>query len=149
MSKYDYVNQSLKNLCEECPNLNTSHCEKSQCLVGFTKNLFDLTEKNGTRILKNGESLIPQFDVRNYREELIADTIAEVCNLCAECRENHNEECVISLARRSLEIAVLPENALFHGSVLMYLMDVSKQNPQLAEMIKAKYMEKKGIAARR
>lgn len=132
MSQYNYVKQSLKNLCEECPNLNTDGCEKSQCLVGFTENLFRFSEKNGAHILKNGDSLIPQLDVRNYSEELIADSIAEVCNLCAECRENHSEECVISLARRSLEIAVLSENVPYHGSVLMYLMDVSKQNPQFA-----------------
>lgn len=149
MGQYDYVNQSLKKLCDECPNLNTDNCIKSQCLVGAAEGLFRVAEESGTRLIKGGDALIPLFDVQNYREERVADSVAEVCKLCGDCREHHNEECVVSLARRALEIAVLPENVPYRGSVLMYIMDVAQQNPAFAELIKIKYMEKKGITSQR
>jgi len=82
---------------------------------------------------------IPKADMKYYREDLIANSIAEVCKLCNECRENHNEQCVISLCRHSLENTVLKENLVYPGNVLMYLIGVSKQNPAFAEMIKSWY----------
>lgn len=142
MSQYEYVQQSLKKLCYECPYNGTDNCNKTNCLVGLSENIFQLAEEKSIRAIKGGEKLIPIYDVKNYREELIADSIAEVCKLCAECRENHNEQCIISIARRSLESAILAERIVYHGSVFMYIMDVAKQNPQLAEIIKVKYMEK-------
>lgn len=139
MSQFTKIEQSLKNLCSECSFYNSDGCTKSRCYVGFSEKIINHAKENSVKAVEDGESLIPKDDMKYYREELIADSIAEVCKLCKQCRENHSEQCIISLSRRSLENAVLKENTTYPGSVLMYLMEVSKQNPSFAEMIKTAY----------
>jgi hypothetical protein len=87
-------------------------------------------------------SIIPTQDMKYYKDVLIARSIAEVCKLCKECRDNYSEQCIVSLCRRSLENTVLRENTPYQGNVLMYLMGVHKQNPTFAEQIKLAYKEK-------
>lgn len=139
MSQFLKIEQSLNNLCNECSYYNTDDCVKSKCYVGFSEKVVNHAKENSVIAIEDGESLIPKNDMKYYREELIADSIAEVCKLCKQCRENHSEQCIISLCRRSLENAILKENTPYPGSVLMYLMGVSKQNPSFAEMIKTAY----------
>lgn len=139
MSQFAKIEQSIKNLCSECSYCNSDECTKSKCYVGFSDNIINHAKENSVKTVEDGESLIPRNDMKYYREELIAAAIAQVCKLCKQCRENHSEQCIISLSRRSLENAVLKENTTYPGSVLMYLMGVSKQNPSFAEMIKSAY----------
>lgn len=139
MSQFVKIEQSLKNLCSECSCFNTDNCIKSKCDVGFSEKIINHAKEHSVKVIEDGETLIPKDDMKYYREDLIADSIAEVCKLCKQCRENHSEQCIISLCRRSLENAVLKENTPYPGSVLMYLVGVSKQNPSFAEMIRSAY----------
>lgn len=141
MSQFEKVEKSLKQICLECPSYNTKECLKSKCNIGFALNTINYAKENSVIVLENGEKLIPTDDMKYYKDELIADSIAEVCKLCKDCRENHSEHCIISLCRRSLENTVLKENTPYPGNVLMYLMNVSKQNPAFAVLIKAAYEE--------
>lgn len=141
MSQFANVEKSLNQLCNECPNYNISDCKKTKCNVGFTINTINHAKENSVVVLEDGEELIPSEDMKYYRDELIAKSIAEVCKLCKDCRENHSESCIISLCRRSLENTVLKENIPYPGNVLMYLMGVSKQNPIFAEQILLAYKE--------
>lgn len=141
MSQFEKVEKSLKQICLECPGYNTKECLKSKCNIGFALNTINYAKENSVIVLEDGEKLIPTDDMKYYKDELIADSIAEVCKLCKDCRENHSEHCIISLCRRSLENTVLKENTPYPGNVLMYLMNVSKQNPSFAVLIKAAYEE--------
>lgn len=139
MSKYNSVTSSLKQICSECDYYNTDGCTKEKCSIGFSQEVIKVAEDSSVQSIEGGYKLIPCGDMKYYRQELIADSIAEVCKLCSECRENHNESCVISLCRHSLENTVLKENMVYPGSVLMYIVGVSKQNPEFAEMLMSRY----------
>jgi hypothetical protein len=133
MSQFDKVEMSIQQICIECPNINTDECQKNKCNVGFALKTIDYAKENSVIRIEDGESLIPKQDMKYYKDELIAKSIAEVCKLCKECRENHSEHCIISFCRRSLENTVLKENTPYPGNVLMYLMGVYKQNPTFSE----------------
>jgi len=139
MLNFDEVKNCVAKVCSECDYLNTDKCNKKKCNIGFSEEIIKLAEENEVMQVENGNKLVPTEDMKYYREELIADGIAEVCKLCNECRENHSEHCVISICRHSLENTILKENMIYPGSVLMYIMGVAKQNPEFADMIRSSY----------
>ncbi|MDF2519418.1 MAG: hypothetical protein K0R84_46 [Clostridia bacterium] len=142
MNTYDKVEKSLMQICEDCDYIHTDNCSSRKCNIAFAKEVVNYAEASSALIMQDGERLIPKQDVKYYKEELIADGIANICKLCKECRENHSEECVISLSRRSLENTILKENVEYPGNILMYIMEVSKQNEEFAQMISAAYSAK-------
>lgn len=139
MSPFDKVEQSLKLICDECSYVNTDRCSNRKCNIAFSKEVINYAKNNSVKVLADGEKLIPKEDLKYYREESIANGIAQVCKLCKECKENHSEQCIISLCRRSLENTVLKENIEYPGNVLMYIMRVSNENQPFANMIKSNY----------
>lgn len=133
------VKNCITNICSECDYQNTEMCNKKKCNIGFAEEIIKVSEQNQIMQIENGNKLVPSEDMKYYRKELIAGGIAEVCKLCNECRENHSEHCVISICRHSFENTVLKENIVYPGSVLMYIMGVARQNPELSEMIRKAY----------
>lgn len=142
MSTFNNVEKSIKYICNECCYINTDKCSSRKCNVGFSKEVINYAENNSAKVLADGDKLIPKDDLKYYKEDLIADGIAQICKLCKECNENHSEQCIISLCRRSLENTVLKDNAVYPGNILMYIMEVSKQNQAFAGMIKTAYSMK-------
>ena len=142
MFSFDKVEQSLEAICDECSYINTNECSISKCSIGFPKLLIKHAKDNSVIVVDDGDKLIPNEDFKYYSQELIADSIGEICKLCRECRENHNEQSIISLCRHSLESTVLSEPISYSGSTLMYIMQVSNQNQSFAEMIKKAYEKK-------
>lgn len=139
----DYLNnieKSVKEICDECCHRGTEQCNYRRCNIGFVNYVAKNIKNNSTYSITDGESLIPKSDVKYYEEKVIAHGIANVCRLCKNCNENHSENCVISLIRRSLEYTQLRDRIVYPGNVIMYLMNVSKQKPELAELIKEEYM---------
>jgi hypothetical protein len=142
MSQFDKVEKSLNQICNECLSYHTEDCKKSKCNIGFALNIIQHVNEDSLIQLDDGDMLIPRDDMKYYKDELIAKSIAEICKLCKECRENHSEKCIISICRRSLENTIFKESLTYPGNVLLYLMEVSKQNPTLAELIKCAYQNK-------
>lgn len=139
----DYLSNlesNIKEICDECCNKGTDKCNYRKCNIGFTSYVVKKIKDNSTYTIEDGESLIPKDDMKYYDEKIIAKGIANICKLCKECNENHSENCVIALVRRSLEYTQLKDKIAYPGNVIMYLMNVSKQKPELAELIKQEYM---------
>lgn len=143
MDHFEKIEESLKELCEECKDYKTNRCIKSKCYIGFASNAIKAAKVNDEKVIKDGVKLIPKEDMKYYEENAVAKSIANVCRLCRECEEKHDENCVISLARRSLETTCLQERVVYPGNVLMYLLNVSKQNDDFANKIKNHYMQLK------
>lgn len=141
MDCYEKVEASLKNICEECKFYKTNQCIPSRCNIGFASNAIKAAKTNGQQTIKDGVKLIPIDDMKIYEENSIAKSIASVCKLCKECREHHNENCIVSLSRRSLERTRLEEEVIYPGNVLMYLVNVAKQNTSFSDKIKTEYSQ--------
>jgi len=121
--------------------MDTEKCIMQKCSVGFVKKVIDHAENNFAAVIEDGLELIPQHDIRIYDETHITHAIANICKLCKQCNENHSEKCVLSLCRRSLENAVLKENVNYPGNVLMYIVEVSKQNSYIGKIISDDYQK--------
>lgn len=141
MDSYNRIDANLKQICKECKFYSTSDCIPSRCNIGFASNAIIAAKNKGRQIIEDGSKLMPRNDMKVYDESMIAKSIASVCGLCKECREGHSENCVVSLSRRSLENTQLKEDVVYPGNVLMYLINVSKQNPTLADKIKTEYTQ--------
>lgn len=141
MDYFEKVEESLKELCEECKDYATNRCVKSKCYVGFASNAIKAAKLNGEQVIKDGAKLIPKEDMKFYEENSITKSISNVCRLCKECKGNHSEDCIISLTRRSLESTYLQQHVVYPGNVLMYLVNVAKQNTNFANKIKNHYIQ--------
>lgn len=133
---FEKLEKELEHSCQECDLNERGDCEGNKCLIGFAKKIVKFSKVNGALSISGGSTLIPTGDFKIYNTETIAQTLASTCKQCKNCRENHSDDCVVSLIRKSLENTVLKENVLYPGSVLMYLMQVAKQNQDLAQKIK-------------
>jgi hypothetical protein len=141
-NKMDYlsnIENNLKEICSDCTSRGTDKCNYRLCNIGFVDYVAKNIKNNSTYVIEDGERLIPKDDFKTYEEKVIAHGIANVCRLCKNCNENHSENCVISLIRRSLEYTQLREQVTYPGNVIMYLMNIAKQNPEFAELIKEEY----------
>lgn len=139
----DYLNDlenNFKEICNECCHKGSEKCNYRKCNIGFADYVVKNIKNNTTYSIADGESLIPKDDFKYYDEKVIARGIANICRLCKECNENHNENCVIALTRRTLEYTQLKEKIAYPGNIILYLMNVTEQKPELAELIKQEYM---------
>lgn len=139
----NYLNNlegSIKEICDECCHKGTENCNYKKCNIGFAGYVVANIKDKAIKSIEDGENLIPKDDLKYYDEKIIAKGIASICKLCKECNANHTENCVIALTRRSLEYTQLKDKIEYPGNVLMYLMNVSKQKPEFAEIIKQEYM---------
>ncbi|MFL0247686.1 CDGSH iron-sulfur domain-containing protein [Candidatus Clostridium stratigraminis] len=141
MNLYEKVEENLKKLCEECNFYGTSQCVPSKCNIGFAANAIKAAKNNEQQTISDGIKLIPQNDMKVYDENLIAKSIASVCKLCKECKGSHSENCIVALSRRSIERTHLREDVAYPGNILMYLVNVAKQDPDFSDKIRAEYTE--------
>jgi hypothetical protein len=139
----DYLNnleRAIKETCDECHHKGTEKCSYRKCSIGFTQYVVKNIKDTSIYSIADGESLIPKDDFKYYDEKVIARGIANICRLCKECNENHSENCVIAMMRRTLEYTQLKERIEYPGNIIMYLANVAKQKPELAELIKQEYI---------
>ncbi|MEG6615488.1 hypothetical protein V6C27_03485 [Peptococcaceae bacterium 1198_IL3148] len=122
----------LDAYCNECDDKSNGNCKESTCLVGFGKKVLRFAIQKGVLDIPGAHKLIPKNDFKPYYTDAVAEALAETCKQCRECRENHSDDCVISLVRNALESSVLQEQLEYPGSVFMYLAQIKQQNPELA-----------------
>lgn len=130
----------IKEICDDCCQRESDNCNYRKCNIGFAKYVVENIKDKAVKTIEDGENLIPKDDLKYYEDKIIARGIANICKLCKDCNENHSENCVVALTRRSLEYTQLKDRIEYPGNVLMYLMNVSKQNSELSELIKREYM---------
>lgn len=135
----DYINYAISNLeqiCLDCKDFKTEECVKSKCNIGFALSAMSVIQINGYSIVQDGFRLIPKEDVRYYNKAMVARCTAAICKTCKQCMKGHNENCSISLARRSIESTVLKELIDYPGNMLGYIIKVEEQDREFADLIR-------------
>lgn len=139
MEPIDKTIKNLNNLCTECPNYGTYECDKKNCNIGFSLTMIEDMKESKKIFLKEGTALIPYQDTKYYDKDRIASIIASICKLCKECNEHHRESCAVSLARKSMETTLLKDMEAYPGNFLSYIINIGKQDPNLADLIMEEY----------
>ncbi|MDN5344224.1 MAG: hypothetical protein PWQ18_335 [Clostridia bacterium] len=118
-------------------------CNKAHCLIGFAQTALAYARQKNTTRIPRGHEFVPHDDFRVYYQQDLIEALAEVLLQCQNCRDNHEEECVINVTRRSLELALLGENFDYEGSVSAYLMQAGRHNPETGGRLLQAYQERK------
>ncbi|MTI48793.1 MAG: hypothetical protein FH761_13195 [Firmicutes bacterium] len=131
---YDLLIKDLSNCC-----LKDSYCQSCQgekCLIGYSQKQLIDSLKSREEFLEGVLDELPLYDVKNYDEETILKSIGNLLKQCRNCKTYHDEDCIINIVRSALEIAILGESHEYEGSVLMYLLAISEENPEVGMKIK-------------
>ncbi|MGI9861541.1 hypothetical protein SDD30_09185 [Moorella naiadis] len=121
-----------------------SQCNRTQCLIGFAQTAIAYARKKNTSRIPRGHELVPQDDLRAYYQDDLTNALVEVLLQCQNCRDNHEEECVINVTRRALELALLGDNFEYEGSVFTYLMQLTRHNQEIGNKLLRVYQDRKG-----
>lgn len=138
------LEQAVTRCCktiEEC-----GQCDKLHCLVGFAGMVAKYGAEKGVARVDGGARLLPRSDYRAFYEEDLVAAVAATLHQCKNCRDNHEEECGVSLIRLALERALLGENLEYHGSVLSYLIDLKERHARFGEAVREAF-EKQNAGA--
>lgn len=139
----NYINNAtstLEQICLDCKDYKTEDCIKAKCNIGFALSAMKSIEKNGLSVIEDGFRLIPKEDVKFYDKKMVAMCAAAICKTCKQCMEGHNENCCVSLARRSIESIVLKEVIDYPGNMLVYIIKVAEQDQDFADLIRKEIM---------
>lgn len=134
---YDLILKDLGKCClgeEQCGS-----CSKEQCIVGFAKGSITKCFKEGVTYVENGADSIPVADLKMYIEEDFEAGIAHILRQCRSCKEDHFDNCVVSVLRNCYEVGLFGETKTYHGSALAYLSEINESNPQIAANISEVY----------
>jgi len=135
------LRQAVDKCCKTIEECGT--CEKATCLIGFAQTVLDYARTKNTTRVPQGHKFIPENDLRVYYEDELLEAISEVLLQCQSCQDNHEEDCVINIARRCLERALLGEYVDFSGSITAYLVRIAKLYPGIGQKLINLYQEKK------
>jgi hypothetical protein len=136
MNDIENTIKNLHQICLECKNYGTDQCIRSKCNIGFTLSAVNSIRKDGITFINDGLQLIPKEDMKQHDNAMVARCIASICKTCKQCMKGHNENCSVSLARRSIESIVLKEIIDYPGNILTYIIKVAEQNQDFANLIK-------------
>jgi hypothetical protein len=142
MLDFTHLSHSLNEICSICDLEGTADCVKSKCLNGFSRIVIDFYKAKGILNISGAETLIPSNDFKTYDKDLLTTAIADTCKLCRQCRDNHADNCVISLVRNSMEYAFWGESIPYPGNIFEYLDLVRGKDTEVAHYIMENYRKK-------
>lgn len=115
--------------------LHCSQCKQQNCLVGYCKKSLLAVLKNQSEFIEGAMSDIPYSDTKVYESDALAHCVGFLLNQCRNCNVYHDEECIINILRSCMEVILLGDYQDYKGSALLYLGDIKKVNPDIADKI--------------
>ncbi|MBS4007902.1 MAG: hypothetical protein KGZ45_05700 [Clostridium sp.] len=137
---FNGIKAKIEDVClteSEC-----EQCSKIKCLLGFAKVGIRYALEKNTYNIPQGEKLVPLSDAKLYSQHEVVEALAETLLQCKNCRDNHEEDCVINITRLCLEAILTGEPMPYHGNILIHLVDLSKINPEAGVQVTALYRQK-------
>ena len=135
-----YVSSIRKAVTECCRGKQEcGECKGKSCLVGYAKLASEYADVKKTIHIPNGIKLVPNSDFKIYDSEDIAHALAIINLECKNCMDNHDDNCVVNIARSALEVALFGQHFEFAGNPLMYMMGLSQANKELGDKVMNNY----------
>ena len=135
----------FKDIAKVCKSeASCGKCAEKACLVGYARDCVGRCKRNEITYVPNGAADVPKMDIRGGYDEYDAlHAIAHLLVQCHSCKENHFENCIISVVRNCFEVIEFGEEQPFDGEVLKYLMELKDSHPEQASIIAEEYQNKK------
>lgn len=106
-------------------------CNDSKCLVAFWFNVLAMPQKEFEAALQTFSNTLPCSDEKNYAKEIALKCQTMVLLQCENCRQEHHEDCIINLLRRTFHYFITHtwENGSYHyTSITQYLRHLIREN---------------------
>lgn len=137
---YNNLKHNLNQCCLE--NFSCKHCNKRNCLIGYSKiNIYNCMKNNVTYV-ENGFDNIPVSDTKIYDTHSLVVAIADILKQCRSCKEDHFNNCLINVLRSCYEVALFGEPQEYDGNALSYLKNLQNINKDIADKIFIEYRRK-------
>jgi len=137
------IREKIEDVClteSEC-----DQCAKIKCLLGFAKVSIRYALEKNTYNIPQGEKLVPLSDAKLYSQHEVVEALAETLLQCKNCRDNHEENCIINITRLCLEAILTGEPMPYHGNILIHLVDLSRINSEAGAQVAALFRQKNNI----
>jgi len=140
---FSCIREKLEDVClteSEC-----DQCAKIKCLLGFAKVSIRYALEKNTYNIPQGEKLVPLSDAKLYSQHEVVEALAETLLQCKNCRDNHEENCIINIARLCLEAILTGEPMPYHGNILIHLVDLNRINSEAGTKVATLFRQKNNI----
>lgn len=142
----NFVKHAVADCC--CSVTHCESCAGKQCLIGFAKLIAEYATTKKTLSIPNGMAMVPLQDVKTYDVDNVVMALAATNLSCKNCRDSHDDNCVVNILRYSLEVALLGQHIDFMGNPLSYIMAITKIDAQSGEKVLREYnLLKQGLGA--
>jgi hypothetical protein len=134
--------QDMEKICElgGCCN----HCKEGSCPLQYGIICVNRCANEGVTYVENGTANMPHTEISGcFDRDAAIKSIAHVLAQCKGCREDHYENCLLSILRNYLERMLIQETLPYEGSPLTYIVEFSKKNEVMACAILQEYKKKK------
>lgn len=131
----------FKDLAQVCKTTKVcGTCEEEKCLVGYARNCATKCRLGKVTYVENGNQNIPYEDIKGgYDEFNSLYALAHLIRQCRSCKEDHYDNCIISVIRNCLELIEFGEEQSYEGIAFMYLKKLESVNPEKAQIIAQEY----------
>ena len=132
----ELVENDLEHCCNIC-----GQCQNEACVIGYGKHCIKEYRQEPKKLVPNGTEKIPTTDFKTFDEAELEIAIAHILKECKDCKEDHDENCIINVIRNCYEVGLLGVVQPYEGSTIQYLMrlqsDFPEKTAQVAEAYKS------------
>jgi hypothetical protein len=152
--KFDEIDmyEIFQDLGRVCRTQNVcTECEQAGCLVEYGKACADKCAQDGVTYVEQGVEGMPygnpdeEFHDEVYNELEVLLMLSHLLVQCRTCKEDHYDNCIISVLRNCLERITLGDTLPYQGTPLGYMVDFSKRDDEKAQVIATEYQKKKEV----
>lgn len=131
------IKEVIDDLC--LGNDNCGQCEGNECLIGFAKNVLEMShDKDVNEDSLDWSKLSKKNNSKSFHQDQIAQALGMIIDYLTNNEDDSNENSAVDKARQALEIVAFKEVLPDIKDVDTYLMEAEKRDKILTEKIRVK-----------
>ncbi|HBS60391.1 MAG: hypothetical protein AAGU23_05100 [Bacillota bacterium] len=131
----DHIQKAVENCCLAC-----TVCHGKNCRVGFAKIMSGYAGLKQRLSIPRGIDMVPSGDDKAYNPDRVANALAVINYECRNCMDNHEDNCVVNIARSAMEVLLFGEHVEFCGNSQEYMQKLSRLNAEYGAKVTQAYL---------
>ena len=131
----DDIKKAVENCCRACTT-----CQGKNCQVGFAKIMSCYAGLKQRLSIPQGINMVPSGDNKVYNIDRVANALAVINYECRNCMDNHEDNCVVNIARSAMEVTLFGEHVEFCGNSQEYMQKLSQLNAGYGAKVTQSYL---------
>ena len=131
----DSIKTAVENCCLAC-----APCQGKNCQVGFAKIVSGYAGLKQRLSIPHGINMVPAGDNKVYNPDRVANALAVINYECRNCLDNHEDNCVVNIARSAMEAILFGEHVEFCGNSQEYMQKLTRLNASYGAKVRQFYL---------